>query len=151
MRLFFKLNSLDFSWIGNYRSRNVLIDCWTIGECVLKDEEVDDSWMSSFIRRQLRLAQMFTSKKEEIRGTWWDLNSNLSKYLMELSLLRVLHAFYQLHPKALNITLRIFFAITFYHLTIYRIETFSYSSLQYYLCIARALRLVVDNCWKNVD
>ena len=34
----------------------------------MKDEVVDDSWMSSFISRQLRLAQMFTSKKEENRG-----------------------------------------------------------------------------------
>ena len=34
----------------------------------MKDEVVDDSWMSSFISRQLRLAQMFISKKKKLEG-----------------------------------------------------------------------------------
>ena len=49
---------------------NFLIGCWTMGECILKDELLDDTEMSCLLSRQLRLAHMFTSKKEEIGGTW---------------------------------------------------------------------------------
>ena len=52
-----------------------------MGECILKNELLDDTEMSCLLSRQLRLAHMFTSKKEEIGGTWMRFYFNLSKYL----------------------------------------------------------------------